>query len=168
MQGIRRAITAVKEADIVLCVQDISKALCERLDSNSPLKCTCHRPEATSVLLNKCDLVSEEEREAALSRALPVLQDRAIAISCTTKHGYDALLQHLTLRTKELCQSDNAEAALVANARHRAHLEVRSIRPRHLHNLSLNVEMRPASSVVARLLQVLRMILAELFRRFIP
>ncbi|THH33812.1 hypothetical protein EUX98_g484 [Antrodiella citrinella] len=127
--GVTRATDKVAAADISLCVlplPDLLQALSLGIPGISPALSSMILKERSYVLLNKADLITP-----ASGTDLTVLLDslhvpKAWIVSLTTGDGVKEFLNGLgeTLRERYgVAQNDAQDVPLIANARHRAHLE---------------------------------------------
>jgi len=138
-EGMRRARSRARGADLVLAVDDVTSAVVRlAVDGDAPVL----RVGA------KADLIDSGEERRRLSDVFDVL------VSARTGDGLDALLERLEQFAKE--RMEPGESSLITRARHRAALEtcrdalVRSADP----GLPLELraeELRHASDALARL-----------------
>lgn len=148
-EGMKRALRAAAEADLVVAMVDSAESreglniLETFLENNADdaIDITDHSNDADSTLtrdhvllvMNKADLKNEEHVEIAES-GLASIRDRVgglFEVSCLSQQGIDAFLDELTNRVAERVGSggkdgDGGEAnegALITRARHRQHVE---------------------------------------------
>ena len=109
-EGVKRAVNAANEADVIVFVQDYSSA--DRvnfetfgLENNGQ---TCVH------LVNKVDL---------LPLSVNLSADNSIGISGLTGQGVDKFLDELLAIVKELCRSSQTDSPGLTRERHRLHLQ---------------------------------------------
>ncbi|XP_056133560.1 tRNA modification GTPase GTPBP3, mitochondrial isoform X2 [Lampris incognitus] len=132
-EGVRRARERVQQADLTLLVvdsaqlpsdaQQVPVSLQEHLMDVLPTQ-EHFNPERYLLVLNKTDLVSEEqrlrlERELRCFSGLPPV----CLISCQTSSGLQDFLTVLHSTVKALCGDPLSGAPSLTQARHRAHLQ---------------------------------------------
>ncbi|KAJ2310767.1 mitochondrial splicing system protein [Coemansia sp. RSA 2704] len=125
-EGIRRAVTAAREADIRICMADaLPAAGPEPFWANAEWRALLDLPH-TFVVLNKVDTLppASDIRGAveAWARARGI-GNRVVPLSCASMFGWDALMR---LLADDIRQSWAAGAALhmpLTKARHRQHLQ---------------------------------------------
>ncbi|KAK2835296.1 hypothetical protein Q5P01_015780 [Channa striata] len=133
IEGVRRARERVQQADLTLVVVD-----CAHVPSDAQQAAAFLRGHLSSVLpsqeqpepqrcllvLNKCDLLPEDERhkldrELKRVRGLPAIS----LMSCHTDEGLQDFLTLLQNSVKILCGNPLSGAPTLTQARHRAHLQ---------------------------------------------
>ena len=116
--GVKRALSALRKAFIVVWVIDITLPLSEQIE---PLiKFSQENPDKKLIILfNKNDLAKEEhdiEIRKQFQKDYPLLNEKVILFSTHSKQGLDSLLEQLR---KEVAQDINPEKdIIVTNARH--------------------------------------------------
>ncbi|XP_036834677.1 tRNA modification GTPase GTPBP3, mitochondrial isoform X1 [Oncorhynchus mykiss] len=135
-EGVRRARQRVEQADLTLVVVDSTQLppdpqlvpafLQEHLSTVLPSPEAGMKAASDRVLLvlNKSDLVPEEQRERTEGelRERPGLPP-ACFLSCSTSTGLEDFLTVLQSRVKTLCGDPLSGAPSLTQARHRAHLQ---------------------------------------------
>lgn len=109
--GVKKAISLIKDADLVIAIFDNSKKLDEEdykiLEMIKNKKCI--------ILLNKCDL-KENNKETMLY--ISKLNKKAIKASMTTKKGIDELYNEISKMFKQN-EIDYNDEIIVTNIRHK-------------------------------------------------
>ncbi|XP_029563977.1 5-taurinomethyluridine-[tRNA] synthase subunit GTPB3, mitochondrial isoform X1 [Salmo trutta] len=137
-EGVRRARQRVEQADLTLVVVDstqlppdpqlvpafLQEHLSTVLPSLSPEAGMKAASDRVLLVLNKSDLVPEEQRERTEGelRESPGLPP-ACFLSCYTSTGLEDFLTVLQSRVKTLCGDPLSGAPSLTQARHRAHLQ---------------------------------------------
>lgn len=106
MEGIRRAKERLSQSDLRMCVLDSSSSgIGNDLLPDSLLK-TLIPNEETILVLNKLDLISENNNKDAiksrLDKVLKFQPKDIVSLSCKSKVGFENLLQLLERRLKDL------------------------------------------------------------------
>uniref|UniRef100_A0A8C7MSB8 GTP binding protein 3, mitochondrial n=1 Tax=Oncorhynchus kisutch TaxID=8019 RepID=A0A8C7MSB8_ONCKI len=135
-EGVRRARQRVEQADLTLVVVDstqlppdpqlVAAFLQQHLSTvlPSPEAGMTAASDKVLLVLNKSDLVPEEQRERTEGelRERPGLPP-ACFLSCSTSTGLEDFLTVLQSRVKTLCGDPLSGAPSLTQARHRAHLQ---------------------------------------------
>uniref|UniRef100_A0A8H8CKC8 tRNA modification GTPase TrmE n=1 Tax=Psilocybe cubensis TaxID=181762 RepID=A0A8H8CKC8_PSICU len=126
--GVQRGISAVKAADVSVCVLPLPEALAA-FDNGKPIipeDIQNHVTSSTYFLFNKTDLVSDRDNQdvRAVYRSNG-LAGRAWSASLTDGKGTHAFVQGLSTALKSQFEIDDLKhhAPLITRARHRVHLE---------------------------------------------
>lgn len=125
-EGMKRALKAASEADLVLAMVDSSDSSGVGLDILQGVLKKDVDPKNVMLLLNKSDLDTTNSVDA--SHSLLEKLGGHHSISCVTQTGVDAFLAALTTKVDALVSvdSDNespTEGLLITRARHRQHVE---------------------------------------------
>ncbi|XP_043255495.1 tRNA modification GTPase GTPBP3, mitochondrial [Colletes gigas] len=117
MEGIRRAKECTKRADLVICMISAKKSFKSSFEEflehyKNLLEI---KTEKTLVIVNKADLIEEEERK------IWEMQN-VVVISCKTQDGLKQLIFRLTQCLKEICGDPSEENPVISHARYRSHV----------------------------------------------
>lgn len=113
--GVERTIKALKEADLVVMISDISEPLSK--EDQTILSRIKEDNKPYILVLNKTDLIEEEEKLAKIEKENP----QALLISVAADKGVDVLEDAIVKYATENNQ-DMDNQVLVTNARHENHL----------------------------------------------
>jgi tRNA modification GTPase len=135
MEGMKRANSVAKQADLIVAMVDGTEASKGMDIVNSVLDANGLKAEHVMLVLNKLDLLlmlndDDSTTATAAAGALPKESQSfggTFQVSCETQAGIDSLLTALTKTVVERTQSDGQdqgqEGALITRARHRQHVE---------------------------------------------
>ncbi|XP_076666870.1 5-taurinomethyluridine-[tRNA] synthase subunit GTPB3, mitochondrial [Andrena cerasifolii] len=117
VEGIRRAKECTKRADLVMCVISAEKCFPSSFEEFliRYKNLLGIRTEKVIVVVNKVDLLIEEERKAWTD-------ENVVALSCKTQEGLEELTDTLAQCFKEICGDPLNENPVISRARYRNHL----------------------------------------------
>jgi tRNA modification GTPase len=122
MEGMKRANSVAKQADLVVAMVDATEASKGMDIVNAVLNENDLNAEHVMLVLNKLDLLNNTELPKESQPFGGTFQ-----VSCETQAGIDSFLMALTKTVVERTQSDGQEegqeGALITRARHRQHVE---------------------------------------------